>query len=107
MKLKSASFKNLKPIYRSSGKTEIFIDFTKCRYRTTLIVGPNGSGKSTIMNALQPLPESPSLYLDHAEGEKVLEYFFEDLIYQVRIIYPVTSTQHRAQTKAFLKKIMC
>lgn len=106
MKLKSATIRNLKPIYRSSGKKEIHIDFTKCIHKTTLIMGPNGSGKSTIINALQPLPESPSLYLDGEEGEKILEYFCDDMIYVVRIVYPVNSYRKRTTTKAFLTKIM-
>lgn len=106
MRLKSATFRNLKPIYRSSGKKEIFIDFTKCKHKIILILGPNGSGKTTIMNALQPLPESPSLYLDGEDGEKIIEYFFEELIYRIRISYPSTNTGNRGQTKAFLTKIM-
>lgn len=106
MRLKSATFKNLKPIYRSSGKKEIYIDFTKCIHKTTLIIGPNGSGKSTIINALQPLPESASLYIDGEEGEKILEYFCDDIIYVLRIVYPVNGYRKRVQTKAFIKKIM-
>lgn len=106
MRLKSATFKNLKPIYRSSGKREIYIDFTKCIHKTILIIGPNGSGKSTIINALQPLPESASLYIDGEEGEKILEYFCDDIIYVLRILYPVNGYRKRMQTKAFIKKIM-
>lgn len=106
MRLKSATFKNLKPIYRSSGKKEIYIDFTKCIHKTTLIIGPNGSGKSTIINALQPLPELASLYIDGEEGEKILEYFCDDIIYVLRIVYPVNGYRKRVQTKAFIKKIM-
>ena len=106
MRLKSATFRNLKPIYRSSGKKEIFIDFMRCRHGITLILGPNGSGKSTIINALQPLPESPSLYMDGEEGEKILEYFFEDLVYRVRIVYPVNGMHQRSQTKAYLTRVL-
>lgn len=106
MKLKSATFKCLKPIYRSSGKKEIYIDFTKCKHNIILILGKNGSGKSTIINALQPLPESPSLYIDGEAGQKVIEYFFEDLIYRVKIDYPINGLLQRGNTKAYLTKIM-
>ena len=75
MKLKSARLKNMKPIFRGSGQKEIFIDFTKSAHKIVFIIGPNGSGKSTIMNALQPLPESPSLFLEKEEGLKELEYY--------------------------------
>ena len=105
MKLKSARLKNMKPIFRGSGQKEIFIDFTKSTHKIVFIIGPNGSGKSTIMNALQPLPESPSLFLEKEEGLKELEYYFEDIIYKIRIAYPVSSTGTRLQTKAFLYKI--
>ena len=33
-------------------------------------VGPNGSGKSTILNALSPLPDSPSDIVPGIFGEK-------------------------------------
>lgn len=106
MRLKSATFKNLKPIYRSSGKKEIYIDFSKCLHKITLIIGPNGSGKSTIINALQPLPDASTLYIDGEEGEKILEYYCDDIIYVLRIVYPVNGYKKRTQTKAFIKKIM-
>ena len=106
MRLKSATFKNLKPIYRSSGKKEIYIDFSKCLHKITLIIGPNGSGKSTIINALQPLPDVSTLYIDGEEGEKILEYYCDDIIYVLRIVYPVNGYKKRTQTKAFIKKIM-
>ncbi len=107
MRLKSATIRNMKPIFRSSGLNEIYIDFTKCVHDIILIVGPNGSGKSTIMNALQPLPESPTLYLDGKDGEKILEYYLDDLMYTIRIIYPVSdSNKKRLQTKAFIYKTL-
>lgn len=105
MRVKSLYLKNMKPIYRGSGKREIYIDFMKCKHNTILIVGPNGSGKSTIMDALQPLPESPSMFLEHEEGMKIIEYLSDDILYEVKIIYPVSNTKQRTQTKAFLKKV--
>ena len=104
MRFRSLMLKGLKPLYRSSGKKEIFIDFTLCKHDIILLVGPNGSGKSTIMNALQPLPEPPSLFLEHEEGMKVIEYEYEDILYEIKIIYPITGNGQRGVTKAFLKK---
>ena len=43
MILVSARFKGLKGIYSKSGKTEIYIDFTKCKHKTIYIVGKYGS----------------------------------------------------------------
>ena len=74
MRLISARLKGLIGVYRASGKREIFIDFSKCKNRLTLIIGKNGSGKSTIWNALQPLPDPLSNLVPKMECEKELIY---------------------------------
>lgn len=105
MKLKSATLHGLWGVYSASGKKEIYIDFTKCMHNIVLIVGKNGSGKTTIWEALQPIPLPASKFIDKEPGFVHLEYFYEDLIYKIRIEYPITNSRDRAQTKAFITRI--
>ena len=103
MKLVSAKFKCLKGIYSKSGIKEISIDFTKCRHNIIYIVGKNGSGKSTLMSVLNPMPDSPSMYIDGEMGSKELVYWDNGVYYIISIVYPVViKTGARAQTKASL-----
>lgn len=105
MRLKSARLHGLIGVYSASGKKEIFIDFTKCISNIILIIGKNGSGKTTIWEALQPIPIHPSKFIDKEPGFIELEYVYDDVLYAIRIDYPITNSRERAQTKAFLNKI--
>ena len=49
---------------------------------------------------------SVKVYIDGEEGEKILEYYCDDIIYVLRIVYPVNGYKKRMQTKAFIKKVM-
>lgn len=105
MRLKTAKLHGLMGVYSASGKKEIFIDFTKCRNDIILIIGKNGSGKTTIWEALQPIPLSPSKFIEKEPGCVELEYIYDDIVYNIRIEYPITNSRERGQTKAFLTKI--
>ena len=104
MRLKSARLHGLIGVFSASGKKEIFIDFTKCLNDIILIIGKNGSGKTTIQDALQPIPLPPSKFIDKEPGFVELEYIHEDILYGIRIEYPITNSRERAQTKAFINK---
>ena len=105
MRLLHAKFKGLKGIYNKSGIKEIEIDFSKCLHRIIYIIGQNGSGKSTLLNSLNPLPDVPSNYLDGEDGYKELLYIHGDIMYRIKILYPVYSNNNRAATKAFFTQI--
>ena len=105
MRLLHAKFKGLKGIYNKSGIKEIEIDFSKCLHRIIYIIGQNGSGKSTLLNSLNPLPDVPSIYLDGEDGYKELLYIHGDIMYRIKILYPVYSNNNRAATKAFFTQI--
>lgn len=105
MRLKSAKLHGLMGVYSASGKKEIFIDFTRCLNDIILIIGKNGSGKTTIWEALQPIPLPPSKFIEKEPGFVELEYFHNDILYFIRIEYPITSSRDRGQTKAFLSKV--
>ena len=106
MRLKSAKLHGLIGVYSASGKNEIFIDFTKCLNNIILIIGQNGSGKTTIWEALQPIPLPPSKFKEKEPGFVELEYIHDDILYNIRIDYPITNSRERAQTKAFITKTM-
>ena len=105
MRLKSARLHGLIGVYSGSGgKKEIFIDFTKCINDIILIIGKNGSGKTTIWDALQPIPLPPSYFIEKEPGFVELEYMHNDILYNLRMEYPITSSRERGQTKAFITK---
>lgn len=104
MRLISARAKGLKGIYSKSGVKEIFIDFTKCMHDIIYIIGQNGSGKTTLLSIFQPLPDSPSMYLDGESGEKELVYSNNDTLYRVLIQYPVNTHGVRIKTNAYFTK---
>lgn len=106
MRLVSARFIGLKGIYSKSGIEDISIDFTKCIHNIIMIIGKNGSGKSTLLSALNPLPDSPQMYLDNKEGLKEIIYADQDIMYKITIIYPINANNTRGTTKAFLKEII-
>lgn len=105
MRLKSATLHGLWGVYSASGKKEIYIDFTKCIHNIVLIIGKNGSGKTTIWEALQPIPLPASKFIDKEPGFIHLEYIHDDLIYKIRMEYPITNSRDRAQTKVFITRI--
>lgn len=105
MKLVSARFIGLIGIYRKSGVKDITIDFTKCIHNIIMIIGKNGSGKSTLMHALNPLPDSPQMYLDGEPGMKNIIYADGDILYEIEIRYPILGNGTRGATKAFFREI--
>ena len=104
MRIVSAKFIGLKGIYSKSGIDEVNIDFTQCKHNIVMIVGKNGSGKSTLLNVLTPLPDSPQMYLDHRLGSKEIVYTDGENVYEINILYPVSSNGTRMATKAFFKE---
>ena len=73
MKYLHCKFINYIGIYNGMGLTEISIDFTKCIHNIVLITGRNGSGKSTIMDHLNPFPDSSTSFISEKTAEKHLE----------------------------------
>lgn len=105
MRLLNAHFIGLKGIYNKSRVKEISIDFTKCIHNMVMIIGKNGYGKSTLIEVLNPLPDTPSMYLDGMDGLKEISYIDNGDVYKITIRYPITSNGQRGQTKAFIQEI--
>lgn len=106
MKLLHAKIKGLIGLKRGSDLDVIDIDFTKCKNKLVLIVGGNGAGKTTLRDALSPLPDPQSMYIQGVEGYKELEYSCNNVIYRIFIQYPVNRNGERTTTKAYIDKII-
>lgn len=105
MRLKSLYLKNYAGIERASGRSEIYIDFTKCLHDIVLIIGPNGGGKTTILDSLSPLPDNNSSIIGNREGEKRISYIDDDIIYDITIVHPIKLDGNRGTTKGYINKV--
>lgn len=105
MRFAHLSLTNYIGIYNGMGITNINIDFTKCRYRTTVIKGDNGSGKSTIMKALDLFPDSNDCFIPGqvAKKEIVLQDF--DVQYRLTFVHGIKQNGDRDTSKAYIARI--
>ena len=90
--------------YAGLGKTELELDFTKCKNHVVVISGANGCGKSTLLNALSILPDSNECFLVSMPASKTLQIIDQDVIYDILIIHGLDSKGNRTTTKAYIQK---
>ncbi len=103
MKYLRAEFKNYIGFYNGMGLDKIEIDFTKCQHNIVLIMGANGVGKSTLMEHLNPFPDSSSSFIPNKTAEKRLILFNNGDVYNINIISPA-DLKGRKTTKAYIQK---
>jgi DNA repair exonuclease SbcCD ATPase subunit len=107
MKFRFIRLKNYIGIYNGLGLDEIYIDFTKCKYKKIVIKGDNGSGKSTLFNAIHPLPDSNDCFVPEVQAEKEFGLISDNGIdYHMFITHPVKDNGDRSPTKAFIRKFI-
>lgn len=104
MKILYVKAKNYIGIYQGTGLKELYIDFRKCKNRITMISGRNGGGKSTLLDLLNPYPDSNNCFIPKEAGEKEIAYMHNNITYILYFDHPVTAKGERAQTKAYIKK---
>ena len=104
MRYTYACFKGYIGFWNGLGLDKVEIDFTKCRNNIVVISGINGCGKSTLMNALNPFPDSSNAFAPNMNGEKLLSILNNGDTYNIRIVSPVDNNGNRKQTKAFISK---
>ena len=99
MILKRLKLVNYGGIYNGLGLNEIEIDFTKCQHRIILIKGDNGSGKSTIENALKPLPDDNTAFINGKNASKEIEYIdeFTGTIYSITFLHEVSGQSRKSR----------
>ena len=59
-------------------RSEINIDFTKCKNRIVVIRSENGSGKSSIINELHPFFSNPNVFMEDTDIIKTIEFDLND-----------------------------
>ena len=91
-------------LYTGLGKTELELDFTKCRNRIVVISGANGCGKSTLQNALSILPDTNDCFLPSMAASKQLQIVDQDVIYNILINHGLDIHGNRQTTKAYIEK---
>ena len=74
MKIESITLKNFALIKSGMGLNEITLDFTKAKYRITLILGNNGTGKTALLSNLHPYA-----YLGNLENRDDLDLIIPGL----------------------------
>lgn len=88
MKLWGLELINFIGVYNGMGLNKIYIDFSKCRNKITVIKGDNGSGKSTIFKALNPFSDPSSSLLPDQNASKYIAYALPDgSILHIRYLY--------------------
>ena len=99
-----ARFMNYIGFYNGLGLNKVEIDFSKSMHHIVLISGMNGCGKSTLMNSLNPFPDSSTSYIPNQDGEKQLVLVNGPDTYHIQILSPSDNKGGRKPTKAFIMK---
>ncbi|MGL5750101.1 MAG: hypothetical protein ACRCXT_06210, partial [Paraclostridium sp.] len=107
MKINSIKLKNYIGIYNGLKLEEIYIDFSKSKYKTVVIIGDNGSGKSTLFSAMHPLPDGNDKFISNQPAEKNIVISDDNIVYDILIKHPIKETKNgiaRDTTKAYISK---
>ena len=105
MRIKFVKLTSYIGLYNGMGLEEIFVDFTRCRNKITVIKGKNGCGKSTFFNALHPLPDTNDKFIPGRYAEKHISIMDNDVEYEILIKHPMKDNGNRDTTKAYIDKI--
>lgn len=106
MRFQRIRLKNYIGIFNGMELHEINIDLSKCIHKILVIKGDNGAGKTTLFDALHIFPDHNDKIIDKEQGEKELWISDGDISYNILIIHPVQKDGSRAQTKAYIKKMI-
>lgn len=105
MKVLWVRAKNYIGIVQGTGLEEIYIDFRKAKNRIIMINGRNGGGKSTLLDLINPYPDSNDCFIKGKPAEKEIAYLHRGITYILNFDHPVAGpTKDRGPTRAYIKK---
>lgn len=78
MRLRRLYLRGYANIKNAMDRSEINIDFTKCKNRIVVIRSENGSGKSSIINELHPFFSNPNVFMEDTDIIKTVEFDLND-----------------------------
>ena len=78
MRLLRLYLENYLNIYNALQRTNINIDFSKCKNRITVIRSENGAGKTSIINELHPFFSNSNVWMYDVPIIKIIDYLLDD-----------------------------
>ena len=90
--------------YNGLGKSELSIDFSRCKNHICVINGANGTGKSTLLKALNLMPDHNENFVPNMDASKQLRLQDGSNIYDIYITHPIDKNNNRLVSKASICK---
>lgn len=102
MRMIRLKLKNFASIWTGMNKTEIDIDFTRCKNRIILITGENGTGKTSLLSQMNPFPNliatdiraTENLILEGKDGYKLFILEHNGDVYVCEHYYRASKDKH-------------
>lgn len=102
MRMIRLKLKNFASIWTGMNKTEIDIDFTRCKNRIILITGENGTGKTSLLSQMNPFPNliatdiraTENLILEGKDGYKLFVLEHNNDTYVCEHYYRASKDKH-------------
>src|SRR5574344_2149637 len=90
--------------YNGLGKSELSIDFSRCKNHICVINGANGTGKSTLLKALNLMPDHNENFVPNMDASKQLRLQDGSNIYDIFITNPIDKNNNGLVSKASICK---
>lgn len=110
MKITYLKLKNFVNVKAGMKKTEIEIDFSKCKNKLILLCGPNGSGKTSLLSEMHPFANSgnmdvrgdTNLIIEGKDGYKEIHIQDKEDLYVIKHYYMFS--KKNKSVKSFITK---
>lgn len=105
MKYLDIKLVNYVGVYNGMHLNELYIDLSKAKHESIVIIGDNGGGKSTLMEALSILPDDNKMLIDGMNASKEITLQNKEIIYKIRFIHGWKNDK-RETTKGYIRQII-